>query len=116
MDTVKVTKNQQQTSNNACSRYRTAFLQALLLILILYPGTSHAKSQLTTEQIIRKLEQQLNGKVISITPSNNNHFYQVRFLKSTAEILQLTTDSATGKIVEQKKPAAKKRKKNHIQF
>ena len=66
-------------------------------------STASPQSELTVDHIISKLEQQLHGKVISVSDSKADDFYRVRFIKTSAEIVILTVDPETAKIIKQEK-------------
>lgn len=104
MDTAKVTEIQRKVlsiCSVSCAGRHLIVQCALAVLILLSPVVSSNAPPLTTDQVIQKLQQQFNGKVISISLADNDHFYHVRFLTGNAQVRRLKIDAVSGKIVEQ---------------
>lgn len=86
----------------ANKKYRKLLLPALLLIFFHNYALSHPQ-QLTSNQLIQRVQQQTGAKVVSLTQTDRkNHFAQVRLLYPSGEVKQQQIDTRSGKPVAKK--------------
>ncbi|MEE8056380.1 MAG: PepSY domain-containing protein [Pseudomonadales bacterium] len=86
--------------------YRIAHFIASICLPILFLAASDCSADKSTSlnstQIIEKLKQKFGGKFVSFNMPRNDQFYQVRWLTSNGQVILLTIDPHSGKILEQR--------------
>ncbi len=75
-----------------------------LLLVFLAPICLAEADNITTEKIIQQAELLFKGKVISVSPTADPNFYQIRLLQSSAKIILIRADKKNGEMLEIKTP------------
>ena len=82
--------------------WQSALKPCVLIFALLLPATTTAdrRLSLSPDQIVSKIEQQLGGKLVSISMQPRKANYQLHWMNTRGQILLLTVDSQSAKILQ----------------